>query len=212
MSIAAYYNFNADGNDSSGNGRNLTTTSLTFTGGKIGNAASFNGSTSQAVCAGFPQILTLTAAAWVKTSSPGSSYRAIVQQDSKWGLYLVNSVLQGLDQGGSGFHSTGVNIATGNWTHVALTCNSGVASGTKVYVNGSAVLTYTATIPTGTASLYVGSYPGQVINGLLDEVKIFNTVLSAAEVLALYNGSLANGRILTGGAFSSIGIKTGGSL
>ncbi|HTP07198.1 MAG TPA: LamG domain-containing protein [Anaerolineae bacterium] len=89
---------------------------------------------------------------------------------------------------------TGVSsIGTGTWTHVAV-----VQSGANVqlYVNGVPEGSGTINSTTNFTNLYLGTrrYSGandQFFNGQLDEVSVWNTALSAAQVQDYMNRSLA---------------------
>ncbi len=93
---------------------------------------------------------------------------------------------------------TGVNsIGTGAWTHVAV-----VQSGANIqlYVNGVPESSGTINSTTNYTSLYLGSrrYSGandQFFNGQLDEVSVWNTALSAAQVQDDMNRSLAGDEV-----------------
>jgi hypothetical protein len=92
-------------------------------------------------------------------------------------------------------------IADGNWHHLAMTINSGVANGSTLYVDGIAKQTFTWTpqLQTGIftiGSVYNGTTHSQYFNGAIDHVKVFNRALNAAEVAAEYtatNGSAMSG-------------------
>ena len=85
---------------------------------------------------------------------------------------------------------------TGAWHHIVATYDgSSTAAGIKIYVDGSAQTT-TASPDTLTASILTATdlkigtdIPGQSDEfvGKLDDVRVYNRVLSAAEVTQLYN-------------------------
>ena len=81
------------------------------------------------------------------------------------------------------------------WYHIVITFNGSSATNNPViYINGSSVaITETAT-PSGTfltgttANLYLGdTQAGSAHKGRISDVRVYNTILSAAQVLALYN-------------------------
>ena len=80
----------------------------------------------------------------------------------------------------------------GIWTQIAVTYNLGV---TKIYKNGSLLGTLVTpsitTLKTTDAPLYIGArFPtDNVLNGVLDDVYIYNRDLSDAEIQQLYNES-----------------------
>lgn len=190
MSLLARYKLEGNANDEGGT-YNGSATSVTYATGRQGQCGVFNGSAKIAVNPATAFSITkLTAACWLKTSSPGASYRAVLQCEPKWGIYLVNSVLIAYDQGGGGNKSTGVNVADGNWRHIAYAFDSGVTNGSKLYINGVSVLTFTASLGGGgLLSLFIGGDQNnnQRINGSIDDVQIYNHVMTAGEVASLYS-------------------------
>jgi len=82
---------------------------------------------------------------------------------------------------------------TGVWYHVAAVKNS---AGFSIYVNG--VLEDSRSplpnfLDTNSANLLIGSYilEGAHLNGLVDEVQIYNRALSPVEIAAIYNAGSA---------------------
>ena len=77
-------------NDSTSNGNNGTITSVTATTGKIGGAASFNGTSASIVLdnALSLQSATGTMSAWINTTNAGTTYRGIlVKTECVWIFY-----------------------------------------------------------------------------------------------------------------------------
>jgi hypothetical protein len=77
----------------------------------------------------------------------------------------------------------------GAWVHLAATRDA--SNLVTIYVNGNAVKTGVATTPTVAAGTFsIGASAGcinQQFNGSIDDVRVYNRALSAAEVAALYN-------------------------
>lgn len=99
----------------------------------------------------------------------------------------------------------------GSWRHVTVTYDGtqAQANRVKVYINGALMpTTVTGTLPatllTSTASLSLGSVPGQgrALTGSLDQIKLFNRPLASSEVSAEY--SAQNSGIPTGFGFPVI--------
>jgi hypothetical protein len=90
----------------------------------------------------------------------------------------------GTSGGDQGIHTTPA-IGTGVWTHLATTYDG---ANLRFYVNGVLVATrpQTGPIDPGTGGvLRVGgnlSFAGEYFEGLIDEVKVYNRALSAAEI------------------------------
>jgi hypothetical protein len=183
-------------NDASGNG--LTGTvhgGITFNqAGALAHepamkAAAFDGSTGW-IGLGNPSVLRVnngSLEAWVKTTNTDNNYHAIAMKWFAYGLFLRNGRLVTFDWGSGAPSDSGVNIADGNWHHVALTFQSGIANGSILYVDGvTRLLTkisvadqlHDALISNGASSA-----PQQFFPGTLDEVAYYPTVLSGLQVL-----------------------------
>jgi len=84
--------------------------------------------------------------------------------------------------------SSSTTLPTNTWTHVALT-REGTAW--KLYVNGDYKHTGTTNpnTPAGSTLIGAGTTPElNNFNGLIDDVRIYDRALSAAEIQALYQG------------------------
>ena len=130
-----------------------------------------------------------TIEAWIKTTGAGSSYRGIVVKQFAWSMFLYENVLVVYDWT-VGQRNTGVNLADGAWHHVATTFQNGVANGTKVYVDGVERLTTTLTVLNQGTGLAIGSgstYAVQLFNGTIDEVAVYNTVLTPEQIRSHYD-------------------------
>jgi hypothetical protein len=92
---------------------------------------------------------------------------------------------------------TGATVALGQWNHVAIVVPESTANAGSVllYLNGSAVTTGVTTnnrtLNTGLTDLVLGgavpAIGGPNLDGRLDDVQIYNTALTAAEILSLFN-------------------------
>ena len=83
-------------------------------------------------------------------------------------------------------------ITAGSWFHVAISIDSGVTNGTKWYVNGVAESnSSTVTIDkTNTGAAFVGRLGdgfSYYAKGLIDEVALFDSALSASQIASIYN-------------------------
>ncbi len=81
-------------------------------------------------------------------------------------------------------------LPVGSWTHIAVTMSANVGT---LYVNGVSVASSTFTLKRSDLSLsaywlgksaYVSPDPN--LNGVLDEVYVYNRALSGAEIAALF--------------------------
>jgi hypothetical protein len=128
------------------------------------------------------------------TANPNREWAISIFSDSSNGvrIFLKN-------QGGNSQQSidSSTALTTGVWYHITTTYDgrggSDAADGLNIYINGILDTptniskgTYTAMSNT-TAPVYIGKYSSSEINGKIDETAIFNTALTEAQVLEIYN-------------------------
>ena len=176
--------------DLSGNGNNGTNNGAVPTLGKRGQALSFNGTSQYANMGNATSVqlsLDGSVSAWVKTTGSGS-YKCIVAKQGNYGFFNNDGIFGIYDWGALAFRSSGVTINDGEWHFVTMTFQDGVSNGTVLYVDGVEKLITTMTISSQSNNLLVGygNATGQYLNGSIDEVRVYNRVLSAAEVGQLY--------------------------
>ena len=219
--LVSSYNFDSNPNDSSPNLLNYTNTltnvaTVTYNTSDFmrGNAsASFNGSNYFEVSNDgrfSPAIFTV--ACWIKPKTHSTSYQAIASCRasspwSGWMLYIgpdnVGSSLE-IWSSSNGSDFTGQTSLYNNfgrlnrWVHIAFTLIQNT-SALIVYIDGVAVTTttlgYTRNLST---NLRIGAGSNettgqiQVVNGtLIDDFRIYNKVLTPAEIRILYAGTTA---------------------
>ena len=125
------------------------------------------------------QLNTGTAEAWIKASGSNSSYRGIIAKHNAYSLFLKNDVLMLYSWGGSvGDKTTAISITDGAWHHIAVTFDSGVTNGTKIWYDGALVLTTTMTVAGqgSTFAIGLGTPGSQYFYGTIDEVRVSNTL------------------------------------
>ncbi len=202
-----------------GDGNNLTTApdiagtnpgalsgGVTYAAGKVGNAFSFNGAgnrTNYVNIADAPSLNSTTGTwdFWVKTTQSGNYVGFVGKADATTSL---NGIIMQMDPTGlprleiKNQTQTTLLLGTthlndGQWHHFALTFQSGGPA--IMYVDGQQQATGTA--PTFTFNPNPLRFGTQLdtfwtpYNGLLDEVQIFNRVLSAAEIQAINSAGSA---------------------
>jgi hypothetical protein len=185
--------------DLSGRGNNGTLVNGVGYVGTNGGALSFGGVNDYVNC-GNNSILQLsggTISTWVKTLTPGSSFRSIIAKQFNYGLFTNDGVLITYDWGNSLVRTTNINIADNSWKNISMsfTTNTGTPSNNVViYLNGISILTTTikrndtyniqleigrgGTVPTGDT---------QYFNGNIAQTSIYNRALTAAEIQQNYN-------------------------
>lgn len=165
----------------------------TWTAGKISQSLTFDGAT-QYVNLGNPAVTQLTNGTvelWMKSTVVGAASVMVAKPNGYW--VGVNSGHPALYDWTTSTTCTGTaNIADGAWHHVVATLQSGVTNGSIIYVDGVQNKTCTWTPVSQTSAVALGSTSSQqYFNGSLDQVKIFNRILSAQEISAEYTAQNA---------------------
>ena len=198
--------FNLDG---AGGGGEVNTNTRTYAawnwkaGGITNKSALFNGSNSNITLPITTNYSDLSMSCWVKfnalptgnadatlmwkgfyTSGTNTQYLHLRYEDYtdqfKFAIRNNNAYNQQA--------ASGVTATVGVWYHVVGTLDS--SGNAQIYVNGNAGTGITAApTMTNNNNFEIGSYASStaVTNGFIDQVRIFNKELSAAEVTTLYN-------------------------
>lgn len=192
LGLISYYKLDSNSIDSVSS-NNGVDTSVTYSSGKLGNCAIYNGTSSKTVV-GNPNNLKLsqgTISVWVKTLNPGSSFRSIFGKILAYNLFMENSILGVYSWAGSpGYRTTNINITDGIWHHLAFVFESGTNLN-YLYLDGVLVLTTSVTILDQTDNVCIGaSNSVQNFNGSIEEASIHSQKLTASQVNLLYNNGL----------------------
>jgi Concanavalin A-like lectin/glucanases superfamily len=138
----------------------------------------------------------VTVAAWIKPTALGAGKRSLVSKRYEFELGAIHESaphrLQWSHKDASGTLLSGDLTAStelNQWQHVVLV-RSAATRQIRGYKNGSLALTSTYASAPGTSSysLNIGRNPGgnQHFKGLIDEVRVYDRALGAAEVQAVY--------------------------
>jgi hypothetical protein len=139
-----------------------------------------------------------TIEAWIKTNDAGSNYRGILVKQYAYGIFLESNKVM-IFEWGSGqkfYPNPDINLADGNWHHIAFSFNSNVENGSKIYVDGvlKATFKYRVTSPTlnpiAVGNGKANSTTYQFFNGDIDDVRVWNTVRTESEIISNYNKCL----------------------
>jgi hypothetical protein len=210
--LVAYYPFNGNANDESGNGNNGVVNGSTLTTDRFGNAGQaygFDGIDDMIRVtqnANLNAITKTTISFWanhnqVTRTTDGFDWQAYISKDmpGKWFTSMLCTDPSGC-QGEQPiiFYTPGLSktetrynwstVSPNVWYYITLS-NDGSTS--KFYLNGALVYSenVTGSITTNTSDLILGRcltgslYP---LDGKLDDVRIYNRALSDGEVQALY--------------------------
>jgi len=185
----ALYQFEDNANDTTGN-YNGTASNITYTTGKYGNAAGFNGSNSAIVVPN--NILTTndhSISLWFNLDDTDGIQTAIeFDFENRIIFRPVSSDSNKANIGSSGWFNHGLSFSTNQWYHLVITFSAG--NPFKIYVDG--VLSYTGSnsnINTQSNDNIIGAgnaSGGNGLDGKIDQVRIFNKAISAEDVATLY--------------------------
>ena len=186
----AYYKLNGNANDSSGNGYNGTFTSPAYATGRFGNAASFGGS-NYITLTGFTSTTTFSYSFWVNpTNATSSGFKGLIGNQTSGGQLFTDAGALKIYANTTRTFSGSPTLADNVWSHVALSVSNGTGT---IYVNGTnkgtaSSLSLPSTSYIATASTQVGNIQYNY-TGKIDQVRIFNSALTAGNVKSLYNES-----------------------
>ena len=207
ISNRAYYKLDANANDSSGNGFNATESGITYTSGRFGNAATYSGTNastgskiyvSNSVYGASTSIFSVSA--WVNYGTTASETPIFGNGGTIGGTtgYALYTYLGEIivtfrsSNGAQNFYFTGKYLDDNKWHHIVLTFNNGPYA---IYIDGTEAISGTTTNFTGNQTPSFDTYFGNrwnrnelgVLNGKMDQIRIFNSAISAANVTSLYN-------------------------
>jgi len=188
--------------DVSGSGNNPTLYNVALphgivSGGPFGNALSLDGVNDFANKVGtltnFPTGNVISVEAWVYPKGFGFDYNGVMAYGLRtptqgFGASFGTTGKPQLPTWNNDFFSTGDPVPLNRWSHVVWVLNG---KNVTVYVNGVKNTGSLASTPNlsnihlsiGTIELYGGS---RLFNGMIDELRIYNTALTDADVAARY--------------------------
>jgi hypothetical protein len=216
--LVAFYPFNSNANDESGNNLNGTVNGSTLNTDRFGNSSkaySFDG-TDDYITVGNPtqlQIInTITLSVWVKNTSfinsrnilsktqstnpsgtEGHGYKLRLRQTGDGTPYYSARIeYPGFGPGGLNF-AGGAPFTANEWVNFTFTLDG---SNAKWYKNGVEEFAVNNHQPLNAATLgdfEIGrsSGGGFYFDGQIDDVAVYNLTLSASEVLQLYNQNIS---------------------
>ncbi len=193
--------------DNSGKGNNGTINGATWTTGKYGSALSFNG-TSNYVTVNDSNTLDLTNAmtleAWIKPTTLNGWNSILLKEQADNLSYAMYANTDGNVPSGEIFSTyndyvrSPSPVSVNNWTHIASTYNGTTL---KIYINGTEVASKNTNglIKTSNNALRIGgnSIWGEYFNGVIDEIRIYNKVLSATEIQSDMNTAIGSSPTVT---------------
>ena len=144
-----------------------------------------------------------TVEAWVKPGAAGNN-RAVMSMrtavsNTRWSIHLNESANSMGLWNGSAYTSFSYNFVPNNWYHVAV---SFTATGTTFYINGAHAYTMTTQMNSGITNtpLTIGStndpqYVHEDFVGEMDEIRVWNTVRTQAQIVSSKDAKLVGNEI-----------------
>src|SRR2546425_3204782 len=205
--LGLYYQFDEGAgslaNDSSGNGNaGSLLGGTTRTAGKLGQALNFDGvsgNVTAATTTGLNLSDTLSTPPNINHSHITAAGFCLAKGafwQRGYGMNLINGKLNFVKVGVTDVTSA-ITPTPGAWQHVAITWNA-ATSEVKFYLNGALAQTVinasVVNAPLDSDNLLVGFWlgGGSYFAGAMDELRVYNRVLSETGILALYSLTVAN--------------------
>jgi hypothetical protein len=205
--LIAYYPFNGNANDESGNGHDGTVYGATLTSDRYGNddsAYSFDGVDDYIDLPSMTPTNDFSVSFWVKldmnSSEKGDETEFYGMYKDNYGAYMVQQRQDGdlifFGSYSNGWYfinsSNGVNLKN-SWHLITCTRNSTNGMG-RIYIDGILVKEEALPSPSGdhagsSNEHHIGkSYnDAYFVDGIIDEVRIYDRVLSSEEVQSMYS-------------------------
>jgi hypothetical protein len=208
--LVAYYPFNGNANDETGNGNDLTNYGATLCPDRFGNPnnAYFFDGTNEFVGTSTPPLTAIdnwTITAWIRpaTLPQTTAYAVCVGYDNGTAGDGYAMGISGNGGGGTGFNPgnqlwaffpglgfipDGFLFSSNEWCQVVMVRSSGAIT---FYVNGESITnggptTYTPSTPTAFA-IGSGGGGGRFFAGAINDVRLYKVPLSESEIQQLYN-------------------------
>lgn len=215
--LQGYWKLESDGTDSSGKSNTLTGTPPDYVAAMFSNGGDFELSDSEylsiadASQTGLDITGDITISLWYKPESVGSTEKVLV---SKWDYgdsnrsYSLN--FNSSDQlifkySGDGTNTTvftlavtTINLTAGIWYHIGVTAD--VSAKTAIFSINGVVTTFSSPTSGTQTSIYNGTAPFAIgcqfnsssanafVDGVIDDVAIFDRLFTAEELVGIYTG------------------------
>lgn len=160
-------------------------------GGEIGGAVNFAGASSQGLGTNSLVIdvgVPVTYSFWIRPTSTSAAYAAFMISDNSNGVWFdPSSDIMVVYVSDNPDLTSSSSIANGVWTHVAITDNG---STSKLYINGAEEDSVASSVYFAIKRIGTGLWEDYPFDGRIDDFRIYNRVLGAAEIVAVYNKTI----------------------
>jgi hypothetical protein len=195
--LQAYYPFDGNANDLSGNSYNGTVEVATLTSGVRGGAYNFTAGSLITANNALTGVFTNQRFSWgcwfMRTATNGISQRLLMSGNNFLELSSTSgSKVAFTLQGTNGVYETALSLTTvanNTWYHAFGTYAEGTA---RIYINGALEATLSkADFGNSGTTLLIGNWSNKAQDflGKIDEVRVYSRALSAEEVAILYDST-----------------------
>lgn len=186
--------------------------------GQVGTAFSFDGVDDMLSRVADSKLVfngkAVTFSAWINPASLNPSGWNMIFGSARDGLALgVSKGLLRFTHVAKGDAAAGPSVATNQWTHIAVSFDDTGPSMTdnlKYYVNGVLVGTFTfdRDLSGGVAMTALGARGDSTayFNGLIDDARIYDSILTDAEITAIYTYQPSDAEVLYQDTFDGDGL------
>jgi hypothetical protein len=201
--LVAYYPFNGNANDESGNGNNGIVHGATLTTDRSGNANSaysFNGIDNY-IDTNIPIINTysggqITVVFWMYWNGNLAALQSENEMPIGFRDYdiIIHRDGFGFNTANSDLYGTSLSGLANRWVNIAAIFTNGDIKQNKVYIDGveqslSQLLAYPIARSVS-SNMMISGWPNHIysVDGKIDDIRVYNRSLSASEVQQLYQG------------------------
>ncbi len=216
--LVAYYPFNSNANDESGNGHNGVINGAILTSDRHGNsnkAYSFDGVSSyiQIPTDVLNNMTQGTVTAFIKLNQLNVQH-SIIDKTQTYTANYFQLIVDNNNKARAAVNTTGTYgnnvLAADTWCQVSVTWDG---FSLKYYLNGSPDGTYTSSgsIPDISRNIYIGKVDNGTafFNGSIDDIRVYNRALSVSEISSLYHeNGYADLTDIDGNIYNSVTIGT----
>jgi hypothetical protein len=188
--LIAYYPFNGNANDESGNGNNGTVNGAILTSDRLGNnnkAYYFNGQSNISIPVLSINTQSISITSFFSIDSYNAAGRRIIEHT--WGnnavfsiAVLSNTLFEACFQLNDGKCRTSTfSVPLNKIISFAAIYDNGTI---KNYINGKEILTVSKLNPLQNSNngIYIGGHDYWTFNGVIDEVRIYNRAITPSEI------------------------------
>lgn len=195
--LVAWWRGDGNAQDETGVNNGTLIGNMTFGGGKVGDGFLGNSSTGLVQVPDSPSLAlnhSMTLEGWLKVNSYGGTVIERRTSDFRWSYQLRILSSGELDftiwyNNNSGISANTDPLPLGQFVHFAASLDDN-NSQAKIYINGSPVGQFTIAQPRNVISdaiINIGN-----INGITDELSVYDRALSSSQIQDIYNAGIAN--------------------